>query len=285
MLAAHAASLSGQARKILEQRLEQDPENGKLWYQLADCCRAAGDVMLAIQAYQNAAKQEHNAALANYCVEIFQANEYSKPFRYPEAEFLPVPYIRRFDFLTQMQLQQVWSFFDENQDEFVDSRVGAINSPIMDKDKRMSQLLGKGKCRVLHAMIQPLLQPVLDQAYRLFGITPPEHGKLTLQMTSHANAEFYRIHSDSGPQFARLLSYIYYFHTEPKYFTGGELQLYDSCINEDTYSSKFTSIVPLHNSLIVFPSEYYHQVCTVHLTSQDRRNGRNTLNGWHIDRN
>lgn len=44
-----------------------------------------------------------------------------------------------------------------------------------------------------------------------------------------------------------------------------------------------TSIQPVHNSLIVFPSNYYHQVCTVHLPNADRIWGRQTINGWLVD--
>lgn len=283
-LATHARLLSVQAQKIIKQRLENDPENGSLWFRLGDSYRETGDIGLATHAYQKAAKLKHNVELANYCVEIFQTKENSKPLRYPQDEFIPVPFIRKFDFLTQTQMQDVWSCLDENRTDFIASGIDDLVELTIDRDQRTSQLLGKGECRALHPVFKKPLQPILEQAYQLFDISQPENGNITLQMTSHADGEYYRIHCDSGPQYARLLSYVYYFHTEPKCFTGGELHLYDTSKANQTHCSKFTTIVPLHNSLVVFPSEYYHQVCTVNLTSEDRRDGRNTLNGWHEDR-
>ena len=80
-----------------------------------------------------------------------------------------------------------------------------------------------------------------------------------------------------------MLSYVYYFHQQPKAFTGGQLQLFDTNTKLNTASTTMTTIEPIHNSLIVFPSNYYHQVCTVNMPNHDRIWGRHTINGWLVD--
>jgi len=121
----------------------------------------------------------------------------------------------------------------------------------------------------------------LDDAYEWFGIERPLNARLKVELTSHSNGEYYSIHRDSGGGYDRYLSYVYYFHELPRKFSGGQLHLYDTDTTQNIYLKSFTSIDPTHNSLIIFPSEYFHQVCKVTLSSNRRREGRFTLNGWH----
>jgi Rps23 Pro-64 3,4-dihydroxylase Tpa1-like proline 4-hydroxylase len=143
-------------------------------------------------------------------------------------------------------------------------------------------LIGGKKFELLRQLFLERIEPTLSKAFDWFRITPPKEENYTVQMTTHAEGDFYRIHKDTGPQHPRVLSYIYYFHKQPKAFSGGELQLFDMDTKNDCASTTFTAIEPVHNSLIVFPSEYYHQVCTVNLASEDRLLGRHTINGWLV---
>ncbi|MFY7960935.1 MAG: 2OG-Fe(II) oxygenase, partial [Elsteraceae bacterium] len=73
----------------------------------------------------------------------------------------------------------------------------------------------------------------------------------------------------------------YYLHRIPKRFSGGDLLLFDEPSPDQVRSSmEFTRITPAENSLLLFPSVSLHAVTPVSLESEDRLDGRLTLNGW-----
>src|SRR5439155_10127989 len=100
--------------------------------------------------------------------------------------------------------------------------------------------------------------------------------------TLHRPGGFYQIHRDnSGPKKrARRISYAYYFHQRPKRFSGGDLLLYDTDVQQGTCLPAFTRIVPRDNSIVFFPSSFCHQVTTVNCNLDDFTQGRFALNGW-----
>jgi hypothetical protein len=82
----------------------------------------------------------------------------------------------------------------------------------------------------------------------------------------------------------REISYVYYFHSEPKAFTGGQLKLYNSENGAVQSSKKRTAktITPRQNTLVLFPSSYDHEVLPVRCPSRKFVNSRFTVNGWII---
>ena len=51
----------------------------------------------------------------------------------------------------------------------------------------------------------------------------------------------------------RRLSYVYYFHRQPRPFRGGDLLLYDTDRQAGNFEmGVFTRIEPLHNSIVFF---------------------------------
>ncbi|MGV0026091.1 2OG-Fe(II) oxygenase [Phormidesmis priestleyi] len=106
--------------------------------------------------------------------------------------------------------------------------------------------------------------------------------EIELQLTAHNDGHYYKIHNDNGSSEAatRVLSYVYYFHREPKAFSGGELRLYGATVDYETPSADFCTIEPLNNRMIFFPSQYLHEVMPVVCPSQAFADGRFTLNGW-----
>ncbi|WP_420485300.1 2OG-Fe(II) oxygenase [Iningainema tapete] len=99
-----------------------------------------------------------------------------------------------------------------------------------------------------------------------------ELGVIESQITSSNDQDYFKSHLDASidcPK--RVLSYVYYFHKQPKAFTGGQLALHHNIT---------TLIEPLNNSLICFPSTCLHEVLTVQCPSKIFSDGRFTLNGW-----
>ncbi|MFN6460424.1 MAG: 2OG-Fe(II) oxygenase [Nostoc sp. DedVER02] len=104
------------------------------------------------------------------------------------------------------------------------------------------------------------------------------------QLTAHNDGNYYKLHNDNGsPDTAtRELTYVYYFYREPKSFSGGELLIYDSTIENNVYinAETFKTVEPRNNSIIFFLSRYMHEVLPVNCPSQAFGDSRFTINGW-----
>jgi SM-20-related protein len=104
------------------------------------------------------------------------------------------------------------------------------------------------------------------------------------QLTAHNDGNYYKIHNDNGsPDTAtRELTYVYYFHQEPKGFTGGELQIYDTQIQNNHYTQAptFNTVEPRNNSIVFFLSRYMHEVLPISCPSRAFADSRFTINGW-----
>lgn len=279
--ASHAPLLLQQAAMVLEQRLQQQPQDIYLWFKLGDAYRGLGKLNQAHDAFQQAMNYGHEPVLSQYLIKLCE-QDLSAPLTQPKSNNIPVPFIRRFDLFTEAELAIAWQVLNEHANHFKTSSVGIGE---IRETTRRSMLIGGKKFESLRQLFLERIEPTLSQAFDWFGIVPPIKKNYTVQMTTHSDGDFYRTHKDTGPNHPRVLSYIYYFHKQPKAFTGGELQLFDTDTKNDCASTTFTTIEPAHNSLIVFPSEYYHQVCTVNLPSANRLLARHTLNGWLVKNN
>lgn len=99
------------------------------------------------------------------------------------------------------------------------------------------------------------------------------------QITATNDGDFFGLHRDNSepPYEQRELSFVYYFHAEPKPFTGGELRLY----RPEAYDpAKYETVVPEQNTMVVFPSFLLHEVLPVKCLSRTFADSRFTLNGW-----
>lgn len=173
-------------------------------------------------------------------------------------------YFRIENFLSLQENQAIlgWAFKNENMfskssvttkvDNYRRSRV-AHTFPV--RDYVITKLVD----------LLPLIAEILELNFDM--------GVIESQITASNDGDYFKIHMDCSqdcPQ--RVLTYIYYFHNQPKTFTGGELAIYS---HDST-----TLIEPANNSLICFPSVCLHEVLTVQCPSKIFSDGRFTLNGW-----
>lgn len=108
--------------------------------------------------------------------------------------------------------------------------------------------------------------------------------EIEIQLTAHNDGCFYKMHNDAGSEktATRELSYVYYFHQEPKGFSGGELKLYDTELNGSMVITQknFRLIEPRNNTIVFFNSRSRHEVLPVVCPSKAFEKSRFTLNGW-----
>jgi Rps23 Pro-64 3,4-dihydroxylase Tpa1-like proline 4-hydroxylase len=128
------------------------------------------------------------------------------------------------------------------------------------------------------------IKAILPDVLRKLNIPSFPLGEIEAQLTMHNDNNFYKLHNDSGsPDTAtRFFTYVYYFYREPKGFSGGELQIYDSKIENNFYvaDATFRTVEPRNNSIVFFLSRYMHEVLRVSCPSKAFADSRFTINGW-----
>lgn len=104
------------------------------------------------------------------------------------------------------------------------------------------------------------------------------------QLTGHNDGNYYKLHNDNGSRdtATRELTYVYYFHNQPKAFSGGELKLYDSQVRNGRFyaAETFQLVEPKDNRIVFFMSRYLHEVLPIQCPSRAFQDSRFTINGW-----
>lgn len=126
----------------------------------------------------------------------------------------------------------------------------------------------------------------VDSWFVPLGLAPFPISGFELELVAHRDGDFYRPHIDtftagvraSGGEddnSDRMISAVYYFHRQPKAFTGGELALFPFGSEEPG-----VLIEPRHNRLAVFPSFALHEVLPVHCPGNRYEDARFAINCW-----
>jgi len=200
---------------------------------------------------------------------------------------LPV-FIKR-DFLSQRELRGLTRFVLEHEPEFTDSSViphgmpEGANDPSYRKSRVLYELKEYG------TLIQDRLMALLPDALRLFNKEPFPISHIDSQITASNDGDFFKVHQDDGmvepldiPR--REISFVHYFNSEPKAFSGGQLRFYDADEGEYQTSdkSRIRTITPTQNTLVLFPSFLNHEVLPVRCPTRKFAHSRFTANGWII---
>jgi hypothetical protein len=111
------------------------------------------------------------------------------------------------------------------------------------------------------------LPSVLDA----FGLACFNPGKIEADVSAILDKGFLELHNDTFCAPDRLLTYVYYFHSVPKRFKGGQLIIHGLEPQESV-------VEPENNTCIFFPAHCYHQVLPV--ACRDFVDGRFSVNGW-----
>lgn len=121
------------------------------------------------------------------------------------------------------------------------------------------------------------LQADLETA---FGMSRTPANSTQMEMVAHGDGACYRPHTDTyvGDEYTpggrRRLTMVYYFHRQPRRFTGGRLRLFD------LGGEQSIEIEPTHDSLLVFPSSALHEVETISCPDGAFADGRFSVNIW-----
>ncbi|GAA0336138.1 hypothetical protein GCM10009087_53260 [Sphingomonas oligophenolica] len=133
------------------------------------------------------------------------------------------------------------------------------------------------------AWVEAFRRRVLDAVPALasdLGMAPFAPETVQLSLIAYNDGDFYRPHVDTETSPARksdrVLSAVYYFHTEPKAYSGGELRLHAF----NPASNRSADIAPEQNALLAFASFARHEVRPVACPSGRFEDSRFAINCW-----
>lgn len=188
-------------------------------------------------------------------------------------------------FLTENAREGLLSSVLDLEQEFVSATVYAKSAAGVDHDKR--------RCRKLSTLGSSLLQPFLaafskrvDSFYADVGMAARPTARFETEIAAYNDGGFFQEHvdtltgslrSEQGTGRARALSAVYYFHQEPRSFSGGALRLWSF---GDASERESRDIDPVGNTLVVFPSFASHEVRPVQCPSQKFEDSRFAINCW-----
>jgi len=188
------------------------------------------------------------------------------------------------EILAPDELSELEAYVAAHERRFRKSQVIAQqrNEGVDDPNHRKSRVLFE--VGPVQALIERRLRSCLNQIFRSLDHPPFTVATVEAQITASNDGEFFRTHNDNTHQVlqTRELTYVLFFHRDPKPFSGGELRLYDSHVENGRWvaGTRFTSIVTERNMAIFFPSHFMHEVAVVHCPSLAFTDSRFTLNGW-----
>jgi len=188
------------------------------------------------------------------------------------------------EFLVPQEIEALTRFTQEHESDFQTSE---LYSPSADKggvnhDFRRSHVLMElgEQQEMMLARIKSALPQVLDK----LGMEEFIIAGVEAQITASNDGDFFHLHDDNGSEgvAARHLTFVYFFHREPRQFEGGELRIHDAHLENGRYISDGTyqTIVPRQNQIVFFPCELQHEITAVTCSSQLFADSRFTLNGW-----
>jgi len=201
-----------------------------------------------------------------------------------EDGILPAQCIVLDEFLAPAELESLLQSTVAREAEFQISEVvspGATGGIVEFETRRSRVLMKLGPSEQLIAnRIQSCLPRVLARlGHKAFPIA-----RFETQITASNDGDFFRWHSDNGqPEIAtRELTFVYFFHREPKAFRGGELRIYDSRKQNGSVVPlpNYRAVVPQQNQIVFFPSSLAHEITPIQNDSRAFVDSRFTVNGW-----
>lgn len=199
-------------------------------------------------------------------------------------ENLPARCVVLDEFLSPQELNELTRFTLDHEADFQTSEVLSAHAEagVVNYDHRRSRVLMElGQQQ--HLMVDRI-KSVLPQVLEKLGMEEFEITEIEAQITASNDGDFFHFHSDnaSDRSATRHLTFVYFFHREPRQFEGGELRIHDACLEDGEYVSQggYQTIIPRQNQIVFFPCELLHEITPLTCPSQHFGDSRFTMNGW-----
>lgn len=149
-------------------------------------------------------------------------------------------------------------------------------------DARKS-LICSAKLGPLKAPLEAAIRQALPAILEGIGLAPFEPARIELEISAHRNGDYFLPHIDTfhggerdGIETDRVVTAVYYFHAQPKAFTGGEFRIHPFGAD----GGDPVDIEPKNNRLLALPAFALHEVRPIASDSDDFRSSRFAVNAW-----
>lgn len=261
---------------LLLKTISQSKEDKKLYLRLAENYRQQGKFKKAKKYYQ----KFQQLSISSEIERIINIFDQSTSLNENETESISMPsFIYLNDFLSNSEQENIWDELGSQESLFRKAEI----SHRLDKERRSASVLFKKEVPNAIGIIKSKIYQLSNQINYFSFLETLDINGAKVHLTRHLNNDFLTPHRDNmgkGPESKRKWTFVYYFYKEPKSFKGGDLLLYDTCTKTDQVDHNYTRIIPKNNSILFFPSGYYHKVTKVIIDNDDTLQGRFTLNGW-----
>jgi len=173
----------------------------------------------------------------------------------------------------------VWAI--DNEAKFKVSKVNSNGTERVDPSVRVSMRV-RDFGPIVSSLRQRMLAltPLLIRDLRVTSFEPYD---IETELVASNDGAFFVSHidtftGDERTEVERMVSAVYYFHAEPKMFSGGALRLHAPF--KRAGAIKFVDVQPEQNTLVVFPSWMPHEVSPVSCPSRRFSDSRFSVNLW-----
>ena len=264
------------AAEALQRTVAADPTDAAALQRLGDVQRGLGRLGEALDCYRRVLALRPDDPKAQRLAAILGGK--APPQAPPDAR--PLPFVTMAGFLPKERCSELLAFALANRERFRPAPyAGLAQRKHFVRDPSNGRFLIEPQ--IMNAEVRPWfeawLRGAFAQALPRLRMREPSDWRLEIGLTAYCGGgRFFFKHRDDGERGGRIrtLCYAYYFHRQPRSFSGGELLLHD-----DDGTRNFTRIEPQHNSMVFFPAACLHQV----RPSSDVAHfadARFALNGW-----
>ncbi len=267
---------SVELNRVLVQSLNHNDsicKESKIKHEIA-LCKKSGDLESAYRILNSQIGTEEIERSPNQKIMHFQREVDDQGFQ--EAPLVIID-----GFLRQDENRRLLTFALEQKNKFVLAGFGYKKREIDIRKRSTLALFSIGSTKdVFHDFIRNNMNWLCGA----LNIETFTIDKISTKITNHVDGGFFNIHKDTNVGIEesnhRSISWLYYFHQSPKRFQGGELFLFDTHLESDSFKEKsFIKVNPNNNRLVLFPSQFYHGVMETRVPSRAFEDGRLAVSG------
>ena len=254
--------------------------NGQALWRLGDIHRMQGNLDAARDLYRCLSESGPDRLKASWLSALLDGRGLPEA---PPHGTCPAPFVRMKDFLTTQECDRQFALALARREHF-----GAAK--VVDNDEEGGRVKPQARItlevkpharRDIKLWFLPKIEQVIPEILTRLRLEDPGRYRIEMNMRVYPAGGFYTIHRDNrtARYRDRVLSFICFFHPEPRRFSGGDLLLYDSNQRGGHPVPAFSRIEPVRGSIVFFMSEDWHQVTPVECDSDDFGAGRFVLSG------
>jgi Rps23 Pro-64 3,4-dihydroxylase Tpa1-like proline 4-hydroxylase len=192
----------------------------------------------------------------------------------------PAPLMIVDGFVGRAGAEQLLQYATAREAGFLPSKIALGHGGILDESRRVSKV--NADIGPAMPVIEPAIRKAVDEAIPKLGLVNVDSYLLEPELTWCGDGGFFKRHVDTlyRDRLAnqRVMTMVYYFHKQPKAYTGGQLRLYR--LGTDAEGEILQEIEPRFDRAVFFPAWFPHEVLPVHCGSGAFADGRFAISCW-----